>query len=101
MLVLTFILIAFILNIGYQINKRNLVFKYVLLWFTFSIGILSRILFPDFLDKLVKQIGFEFPANGLLVIALTLLSFISYQVTLDLSKMQKKIDILVIKSAKE
>jgi hypothetical protein len=59
------------------------------------------VLFSEFIDNTLIAMGFEIPANGIMVLSIAFLSFVSLNISIQLTTLEKQLENLVTKIAVE
>jgi hypothetical protein len=57
------------------------------------------VFFNKFIDKSLVAMGFEIPANGIIVLSIAFLSFVSLNISIQLTSLEKQLENLVTKIA--
>lgn len=89
------------LNILRRIRKSKLQIEYSIFWLLFSMVLIVISVFPQIVIKLAQLIGFQSPANMVFLLVIFALMFKSFQLTLEISQLQYKIEELTQKIALE
>lgn len=92
-IILYFVIICLLLK------KKALNLKYSLLWLLSGIAMGVLVIFPDFLVFLVKIVGIQTPMYGLLVFGIAFIIMILMSITSIVSRQNRKIRVLIQKSA--
>jgi hypothetical protein len=57
------------------------------------------VFFGDFIDQTLVAMGFQIPANGIIVLSIAFLSFVSLNISIQLTTLEKQLENLVTKIA--
>lgn len=92
LIVLAIIFVGFILTVT---KKKQLSYRYTLLWLFFSFVIVLIAIFPQIIMSIAKFIHIETPVNALFLIAIGAMILIIFFMTIGYSKHSEKITKLV------
>ena len=93
------VFIVFLIYVVFLIKKSHLNLKYSYLWIAFFAISLTPVFFGTVVDRALVAMGFEIPANGIIVIAIAFLSFVCLNLSIQLSTIEKQLENLVTKIA--
>jgi uncharacterized membrane protein len=57
------------------------------------------VLFAGFIDQTLVAMGFQIPANGIIVLSIAFLSFVCLNISIQLTTLEKQLENLVTKIA--
>lgn len=80
-------------------SKNKLNYKLTILWLFFSVFIVGLAIFPQIIIWLSQTIHIETPVNALFLIFIFLLIIVLFYISVEISKMQNKITILIQEKA--
>ena len=93
------IFLVFLIYVAVLVKKSHLSFKYGYLWIAFFAVSLLPVLFSEYIDKTLVAMGFEIPANGIIALSIAFLSFVSLNISIHLTTLEKQLENLVTKIA--
>ncbi len=85
----------FLIYVVLLVRKSQLSLKYTYLWIIFSLMSLTPIFLGEEIDRTLTAMGFEVPANGIIVISIAFLSFVCLHLSIQLSLLENKLENLV------
>ena len=95
------IFLVFLIYVAVLVKRSHLSLKYSYLWIAFFAVSLMPVLFSEFIDNTLIAMGFEIPANGIIVLSIAFLSFVSLNISIQLTTLEKQLENLVTKIAVE
>lgn len=93
------VFIAFLVYVVFLIKKSHLSLKYSYLWIAFFAISLTPVFFGRIVDKTLVAMGFEVPANGIIVLSIAFLSFVCLNLSVQLSTLERQLENLVTRIA--
>ena len=93
------IFLVFLIYVAVLVKRSHLSLKYSYLWIAFFAVSLMPVLFSEFIDKTLVAMGFEIPANGIIVLSIAFLSFVCLNISIQLTTLEKQLENLVTKLA--
>jgi hypothetical protein len=82
-----------------QIRRNNLDLKFAYLWLIFGLLSVLPVLIGSGITRIILSLGIENPGVALLGLAVVYVAFIAFNLTVEISKLQKKQEELIIKLA--
>ena len=83
---------VFLIYVVLLVRKSQLSMKYTYLWVLFSVMSLTPIFLNEEIDRTLNRMGFEVAANGIIVISIAFLSFVSLHLSIQLSSLENKLE---------
>ena len=93
------IFLAFLIYVAVLVKKSHLSLKYSYLWIAFFVVSLLPVFFADIIDQTLIAMGFQIPANGIIVLSIAFLSFVCLNISIQLTTLEKQFENLVTKIA--
>lgn len=84
-----------IIFILWTVKKEKLLIKYALLWILAGCLILVAVIIPNFIESIAKLLGFATPSNMIFLVAIIILLYISFSLTIVVSKQSSRIRLLI------
>ena len=94
-LVLIVITLIYILLILKSIKKKKLQMSFSLFWLITGILLIIALVIPNLVENISKTLGFEIPANMLFCLTIFVSFYLIFNLTVALSKENKKITLLI------
>ena len=89
------VFVVFLVYVILLVRKSQLSLKYTYLWVISSVMSLTPMLLSEEIDGTLNRMGFEVPANGIIVISIAFLSFVCLHLSTQLSLLENKFENLV------
>lgn len=97
--ILIFVSICFIIFIFWNIKKKKMQYRSLLLWLLLSITTLIIAIFPQIITVISNVIYIKTPSNTIFLIYISLLLLIIFHLTINYSCINRKITVLVQENA--
>jgi len=91
--------ILFAIFIIYKTGKKKLNYRLTILWLCFSLFIVCLAIFPQIIMLLAKILHIETAVNALYLMFIFLLIIVLFYVSIEISKLQNKIIVLIQENA--
>lgn len=93
--VLIFITFIYIICILKAVKKKKMRMNYLIFWMIIGIILIVALFIPDFVENVSKLIGFEMPINMIFSMAIFIILYLIFNLTILISKEENKNTILI------
>ncbi len=92
---LVIILLLFSYLVIHKINKQSISMRYSCIWLVMIMFLMIIAIFPEHIIKIAQVLGFEKSSNMIFLIAIAVLFYITFLLTITVSKQNDKIKDLI------
>jgi len=83
---------VFLMYVVLLVRTSRLSMKYTYLWVLFSVMSLTPIFLNEKIDQTLNRMGFEVAANGIIVVSIAFLSFVSLHLSVQLTLLENRFE---------
>lgn len=87
---LIIIVIMYIFFIMKSVKRKDMRINYLIFWSISGIALIIALLIPNLVETVSNKIGFEMPINMIFSIAIFIILYLIYNLTIQISKEQAK-----------
>lgn len=89
------ILLIYIFCILKAVKRKNMRIGYLIFWSITGVMLIIALLIPNLVDNISSKLGFEMPINMIFSIAIFIILYLIFDLTIIISKEEKKNTMLI------